>query len=659
MSFPFHNQPPSNANFDEVFPDQSNTIGNSFSNVDQSLYLDDPSNAQLFLQNRTYSYDTADSNQKGKKGGPSSKTANGANLGFPNTSQNPKKRKSEGLPATTAPDYSNSKKRFVWPHSLHQDFIGAVFDIGLRYSNVRDILSALANYTTTTPGLNSASMTGNTTSKGLNGIDLFFRDHSQQKQIEIIKSLILKFQVFRDTRYYPRKSFYMAEYMEQEPLKAASLGQRGSHGSSSDLSQLGAPNTNRLNSSGDKLNSSKVAAVNKTSPRRSTPNAASSSNQKNTQILANITTSSGSESDIDEEDVRLLEKEVAELSQKVNSSMIKLDFIFSFQNQNLTELLTTLNSQITRKDEIQQIFSNISNLSDNHINGYGKAQNSRISNSVVVNRTSNGIYQQGMYGAQQHAQPPSIIPPSSFQSGHSLQQQSNQQQSMDVNYYAQYSNQPNATSTLNSNSNSGANAGVLPAEQYRHIVEMRDHINLHRKLMAQQQSQLALHQKPEHYIGGHLPPVVHQHSQYQPQQQHSVEQQQQQHFSLDGHSHHSGQQQHSHSYQGHRQTPISPNHLNGSNAPQTIITPTDANNSDRNGNPNHLHLPASLDIVPSSGSLCNLDSAGSGNNLTSSAGEGITAVGGTGPVTNRLFSNEEIDGEDLFSFLLHTPHPTS
>lgn len=92
---------------------------------------------------------------------------------------------------------SNLKKRFVWPDSLHKDFISAVFDIGLRYAVAREVSKLLTN--TTLPNANQPVVTSET--------------NPTQDQY---KSIIQKLRLFRDPRIIPRKSFYEKERDEEE-----------------------------------------------------------------------------------------------------------------------------------------------------------------------------------------------------------------------------------------------------------------------------------------------------------------------------------------------------------------------------------------------------------------------------------------------------------
>eukprot|EP01035_Chromulina_nebulosa_P035621 gene35621-47902_t len=55
---------------------------------------------------------------------------------------------SDGLPydQVDKEDNPNGKKRFVWPESLHKDFIAAVFDIGLKVASKDEILELLPKH---------------------------------------------------------------------------------------------------------------------------------------------------------------------------------------------------------------------------------------------------------------------------------------------------------------------------------------------------------------------------------------------------------------------------------------------------------------------------------------------------------------------------------
>ena len=70
------------------------------------------------------------------------------------TSSGSKKRKNEGSedienferPNNIRNRNDNNKKRFIWPESLHLDFISAVFDIGLKSSSIDEILSIIPSH---------------------------------------------------------------------------------------------------------------------------------------------------------------------------------------------------------------------------------------------------------------------------------------------------------------------------------------------------------------------------------------------------------------------------------------------------------------------------------------------------------------------------------
>lgn len=77
-------------------------------------------------------------------------------------------------------DSGSNKKRFVWPESLHRDFIAAVFDVGLKFATIKEIQSAM------------------NVEKGL---------YTQDQ----LKSHFQKFRVYRDRKKFPRKLFYEME----------------------------------------------------------------------------------------------------------------------------------------------------------------------------------------------------------------------------------------------------------------------------------------------------------------------------------------------------------------------------------------------------------------------------------------------------------------
>eukprot|EP00601_Ochromonadales_sp_CCMP2298_P021681 CAMPEP_0173300528 /NCGR_PEP_ID=MMETSP1143-20121109/17275_1 /TAXON_ID=483371 /ORGANISM="non described non described, Strain CCMP2298" /LENGTH=111 /DNA_ID=CAMNT_0014240919 /DNA_START=62 /DNA_END=394 /DNA_ORIENTATION=- len=57
-----------------------------------------------------------------------------------NSSDQAKKRKDGG----NSNSRDEGKRRFVWPDSLHRDFIAAVFDIGLKATSVKEVGALLS-----------------------------------------------------------------------------------------------------------------------------------------------------------------------------------------------------------------------------------------------------------------------------------------------------------------------------------------------------------------------------------------------------------------------------------------------------------------------------------------------------------------------------------
>lgn len=77
-------------------------------------------------------------------------------------------------------DMGNNKKRFVWPESLHKDFIGAVFDVGLKFATNKEVQGAM------------------NVEKGA-----FSQDQ--------LRSHLQKYRLYRDRKRFPRKLFYEME----------------------------------------------------------------------------------------------------------------------------------------------------------------------------------------------------------------------------------------------------------------------------------------------------------------------------------------------------------------------------------------------------------------------------------------------------------------
>lgn len=77
-------------------------------------------------------------------------------------------------------DSASNKKRFVWPESLHLDFISAVFDTGLKFATIEEIQSSLA---------------------------------AEKASCSVIqlKSILQKFRIYRNRKYVRRKLFYESQ----------------------------------------------------------------------------------------------------------------------------------------------------------------------------------------------------------------------------------------------------------------------------------------------------------------------------------------------------------------------------------------------------------------------------------------------------------------
>lgn len=71
----------------------------------------------------------------------------------------------------------SNKKRFVWPESLHRDFIAAVFDTGLKSATIGDIQ------------------------------ETFVSEKGSFSAIQL-KSILQKFRIYRDRKHFRRKLFY-------------------------------------------------------------------------------------------------------------------------------------------------------------------------------------------------------------------------------------------------------------------------------------------------------------------------------------------------------------------------------------------------------------------------------------------------------------------
>jgi hypothetical protein len=103
-------------------------------------------------------------------------------------------------------DANKSKKRFVWPDSLHKDFVAAVFDVGLKSANSHILQQMLP--------------------------------HNKEINPETLKAALQKYRIFRDRTKYDYASYY--DVWLKDLGECENQAMRGSS-SSRDLKQLKAP----------------------------------------------------------------------------------------------------------------------------------------------------------------------------------------------------------------------------------------------------------------------------------------------------------------------------------------------------------------------------------------------------------------------------------
>lgn len=114
-------------------------------------------------------------------------SSNGGGLAPALTSSNHNNSSSSNNNNNNNNSNSANKKRYVWPESLHRDFIGAVFDVGLKVASLNEIQGVLSEHP-------SAA------SKKFNmGLDKSF------------DAQFLKLRLYRDLNLFPRQTYYDQE----------------------------------------------------------------------------------------------------------------------------------------------------------------------------------------------------------------------------------------------------------------------------------------------------------------------------------------------------------------------------------------------------------------------------------------------------------------
>lgn len=329
------------------------------------------------------------------------------------------------------------KRRFVWPQTLHQDFIGAVFDIGLRYANPRDVLTFM----------NNSSASTNNASTGLNQ--------------DLLRSQILKYQLYRDQRFFPRPFFYDLENTAADAL----------------------------------LYSSNIAASNDHNPNRDYDNGAdtnfsSSSSQKIAMQNSSgdyASSSGGRERSSNPEQQRTidkLERECKELLKLMNNQFIKIEFLMKLENDMTQEMNELIQKQNQRRQSISQQLALTLN---NHLPS--SQAFAILADSVRENLPS-------LHMSVSNSS--SVNPHSNFV-GITAADMTNRGMSHDHNIHRI----DNATINNTNAVEKDASMAEILAAKYRSIMEMKDHIKLHRVLLQKHDSQIhGYHGSPESQSNG-------------------------------------------------------------------------------------------------------------------------------------------------------------
>jgi uncharacterized protein YeeX (DUF496 family) len=366
----------------------------------------------------------------------------------------------------------NAKKRFVWPSTLHQDFIGAVFDVGLRYSTVNEVLSCLKN----NPNLSS-----------------IFSPHGAPPLVinpsftESLRSYILKYQLFRDRKYNPRLYFYDLDQRSHSPSNFNRGGKLSSRSfeeedepeernpglSSQDLTtadhSYSTFSLNNSNSDFDRVPSS----GNNNQISRDVHEARQKIQKQQKEILFRQ----------NQKYIGKLEKECQELLKVIHNHWIKIEFLMKLEQDMAQEMKELIHRQTEKKSllatQIQTTAEQFSSCCPSDSSSSLSTSSSSFLANAVAN-IRNQVLQTSVYPCSSSSfsstgtvflPPPTTV--MTTKNNNSLTQKK----------LAKESSLP-----LPSSSSSGV-AEILESK-YRSIMEMKDHIKLHRLLLNKQQSQI-------------------------------------------------------------------------------------------------------------------------------------------------------------------------
>lgn len=343
------------------------------------------------------------------------------------------------------------KRRFVWPQTLHQDFIGAVFDIGLRYANPRDVLAFMNG--------SSGGGGGSSGGGGMSGLNQ-----------DLLKSQILKYQLFRDQRFFPRAYFY--------DLENSSYNDQLLYTSTPSSTTAITPHTDDNQNKGYEPSSSS-SQKERSNRSQDVSNNSGGGNKEQQQAM-------------NHDQLKLidkLEKECKELMKNMNNSFIKIEFLMKLENDMTQEMNDLINKQNQRRQLIGQQLTNLF-----HQN------NDNLPTSHAFTLLADSI--------RDHL--PSLTSSNNNSNSNHNNHHSNNNTHDIVSSSGQSFNNSNSSNLMNnnqsihkskSNGEDDSSMAEILAAKYRSIMEMKDHIKLHRVLLQKHDSQIHGHNGSPESLG--------------------------------------------------------------------------------------------------------------------------------------------------------------
>jgi hypothetical protein len=370
----------------------------------------------------------------------------------------------------------SAKKRFVWPSTLHQDFIGAVFDVGLRYSTVNEVLSCMKNNPNLSP---------------------IFSPHSASPLVinpsftESLRSYILKYQLFRDRKYNPRPFFYDLDQRSPSPSNFNRGGKLSSRSfEEEDESEVRNPGLSSQDlTTADHSYSSFSLNSNSDFDRVSS---SGNNNQSNRDVHETRQKIQKQQKEIlfrqNQKYIGKLEKECQELLKVIHNHWIKIEFLMKLEQDMTQEMKELIHRQAEKKTllatQIQNTAEQFSSCCPSDSSSASSAANT-VSSSFLANAVANirnQVLQTSIYPGTSSSffstgtvflPPPSSVMTTTKNNNSLTQKKSGKESSL----------------PLSSATSSSGVAEILESK-YRSIMEMKDHIKLHRLLLNKQQSQI-------------------------------------------------------------------------------------------------------------------------------------------------------------------------